>query len=224
MFGWGGATFVVVASLLPVFYFMADFAYYGPIMRLGPLVAWVAATLALVGLAASRGVRLSPFPGGLLAAFVLGGTLVFAGLFLVSLPLVVLASSLPVTAAAVALFGLALIYGQTSRVILRSRPRAGAWVVGSAVGLVLFAALPIVAQSLHDHGFERRLDGLSSADPGVRAQTLRSLVGSRFCWSACVRAVCDARSDLDGDVVKQVLAVSDVDLACDVPGINEWPG
>jgi hypothetical protein len=213
-----------VVGLLPVFYFMADFAYYGPVMRLGPLVAWVATALAMVGLAAGRGIGRWPFPAGLLTAFVMGGTLLFAAMFLLSLPLVALAASLPIAAAAAALLCSTLFYGHASRAILRSRPRAGGWVVGNAVGLVLFAALPFVAQSLHDLAFTRRLDGLNSADPAVRAQTLRSLVGSRFCWSACVRAVCEARSDLDGDVVKRVLAVSDVDLTCDVPGINEWPG
>jgi hypothetical protein len=76
----------------------------------------------------------------------------------------------------------------------------------------------------HDRYFSDRLADLTTSDANVRDATLRSLVGSRFCWSACTRAVCAARHDLDADTVKAVLATNDVDIMCDNPGINEWGG
>jgi hypothetical protein len=173
--------------------------------------------------ATSLRVAAMPFLSGACAALLGAATLLAGALFLLFLPIIFIASSLTLTVLGPALLGTALVYGRRWRALMRSPARGPTWGAGLIAGLIVAAGLPVLSQSLHDGRFAHRLANLEASDPAVRERTLKSLVGSRFCWSACTRAVCEARAELDEDVVKAVLAVSDVDLACE-PGMNEWPG
>jgi len=224
--GWRLIVWMLVYALPPLV-LLLDYAYFGPVVRFGPFIVWTAAALGMAAYAASPRLMAQPFLSGASAAILAGATLLTAGLFLVFLPLVFIASSFTLAVLGPALLGAALAYGHRWRALGRTRSRGAArgpgWGPGLVAGIILFAAPSILVQSLHDRHFARRLANLEASDPAVRSRTLKSLVGSRFCWSACTRAVCEARADLDPGLVQQVLAVNDVDLACE-PGMNEWPG
>ena len=148
-----------LAYLAPILFFIVDFTYYGPVVRLGPFIAWVAATLGMVGFGISPYVRGRPFLSGLLCAFVVGGALLAVILFLISLPFTMLALALTLVVGAVGLvpLGTAFVYGRKARALLNSKPRSGACTAGLTLGFVLFAALPFLMQSLHEGlGRQRR--------------------------------------------------------------------
>lgn len=213
-----------LAFAVPILVFAVDYDYLGPIVRLGPFIAWTAAALGMAGYAAIG--RLDPRDvlAGVCAAFIGCGALLAGGLFLAYLPIVFVARSGLFTVLEAGLVGTALIYGRAFRGALGSRAPEAEWKWGLFGGMVVVAALPILVQSLHDRHFDRRLADLSAPDAAVRSEALRSLVGSRFCWNTCTRAICDARGDLDADTVRAVLGSSDIALVCDEPDMSEWPG
>ncbi len=222
---WSQALLVgFLAYAVPILVFAVDYDYLGPIVRLGPFIAWTAAALGMVGFALIG--RLDPRDvlAGVCAAFTGCGALLAGALFLAYLPIVFVARTGLFTVLEVGLIGTTLIYGRAFREALRAPAPEAEWKWGLVGGLLVVAALPILVQSLHDRHFDRRLADLSAPDANVRAEALRSLVGSRFCWNTCTRAVCEARSDLDAETVKLVLGSSDVALVCDEPDMSEWPG
>jgi hypothetical protein len=222
--GWPVIVQAVMAYAVPTLAFVLDYRYFGPIVRFGPFIVWTAAALGMGAFAAVGRAREYPFLGGVLSAFLLGGALLSVGIALVTLPIVLIAKSFTLSLVGGGLLGTALFYGRRWLAARRGSPRTYGSMAGAAIGLALFVLLPLLAQTLHDRHFAGRLADLEAADPAVRERELKSLIGSRFCWSSCTRAVCEARAGLDAATVKDVLATSDVDLACDAPDSGEWPG
>lgn len=214
----------LLAFGLPILVFAIDYRYFGPIVRLGPFTVWTAAALGMAAYAASGHLAARPFLAGVCWALLAGAALAAGVLTLVSLPIALIAGALIVAVYAAALIGITIMYGRQWRVASRARLRHRSWTAGAVMGLALFSVLPVVAQCLHDRYFAWHLEGLGAADPTIRAQTLQSLVGSRFCWSACTNALCEARAGLDIVTVGEILGTSDVELVCTEPGMSEWPG
>ena len=213
-----------LAYAVPVLAFILDYKYFGPIVRFGPFIVWMAAALGMVGFASIGRLLKYPFLAAGLNAFLLGGALLSLAVALITMPIVLVAKSFTLTFLGVALLGTALIYGRRWLAARRAIPNTIATFLGSAAGLVLFVGAPALAQKLYDHHFNEQLIRLEASDPAIRDRELKSLVRSRFCWRACTRAVCEARALLDPATVKAVLDTTDVEQTCDFPDSNEWPG
>jgi hypothetical protein len=209
---------------LPILAFAIDYTYFGPVVRVGPFTVWTAAALGMAAYGAGKRVDTRPFLAGLCSAPLVSFTLLAGFLSLASLPIALISGTLVFAIYGAALICITFIYGRRWRALSPPRARGIPWRAGIGAGIVLAVAVPIIAQDLHDRHFARRLGGLDAADPAVRAQTLRSLVGSRFCWRACVRAICEARASLDAETVRAALGVADAELECEDPGAREWPG
>lgn len=222
--GWPVIVQALMAYAVPTLAFVLDYSYFGPVVRFGPFIVWTAAALGMGAFAAIGRARGHPFLSGVLSAFLLGGGLLSVAIALVTLPIVLVAKSMTLSLLGAGLLGTAVFYGRRWLAARRSAPRTGSSAAGAAIGSALFLALPLLAQTLHDRHFTSRLEKLEASDPADRDQELKSLIGSRFCWTACTRAVCEARAGLDAATVKEVLATSDVDLTCDAPDSAEWPG
>jgi hypothetical protein len=214
----------ILACAVPIVVFAVDYIYFGPIILFGPFIAWALAALGMAGLFASYSRDMPPFAAGVTSSFLAGGGVLSTGLFLVYLVVLAVAPSSATFGIEVVLFGATTAYWRRWHTFAAGHPRGASWTRGVWVGLVVCLALPILVQTLHAQYFESRLADLASPDANVRSGRLRSLAGSRFCWSACTRVVCAARGDLDPDTVKAVLATNDVDLMCDNPGMSEWGG
>lgn len=213
-----------LAYAVPVLAFVLDYRYFGPIVRFGPFIVWMAAALGMVGFAAIGRLLDYPFLAGGLNVFLLGGALLSVAVALITMPIVLVAKSFTLTVLGVGLLGTALIYGRRWLAAHRAIPNTTRTFLGGAVGVALFVLLPVLAQAIHNRHFDKLLGRLEASDPTIRDRELKSLVRSRFCWRKCTRAVCEARARLDPVTVKAVLATNDVDQTCDFPDTNEWPG
>lgn len=221
---WPSIVQALLAYAVPMLVFLFDYRYFGPIVRFGPFIVWTAAALGMAGFAAIGRARGNPLLSGVLGAFLLGGALLSIGMALITMPIVLVAKSFTLTVLGAGLLGTAFFYMRRWLAARRAGPRTRASTAGGLIGVVLLVALPLLVQWLHDRHFANQLAHLEDSDPLVRERTLKSLVGSRFCWHACSRAVCEARSDLDAETVRAVLGSNDVELTCDEPGLGEWPG
>jgi hypothetical protein len=176
--------------LLPVFCLIADVAIGGIVSAAAPAGFAVALLIGMIAYGAGKrqqAMAMHGFLAGLMDLGFLLSTLVF----LVLLPLSLVALMFGIGVLGFVPLGTAYFYGQRIRVMYAERDPSSAWHRYAALGVAVGVLVPLAAQ-LADYGVIARASRqLDSTDPAVRLQGLATLTRYPLCLlSRCEGAVC----------------------------------
>jgi hypothetical protein len=176
--------------VLPVFCLVADVVLGGVVSSVAPAGFTVALLIGMIAYGAGKRPHAMAMHGFLAGLMDLGFVL-SALVFLVLLPLSLVALMFAIGVLGFVPLGTAYFYGQRIRIMYAERAPLSAWHWYAALGVAVGVLVPLAAQ-LADHGvISRASSKLDSTDLAVRLQGLATLTRYPLCLvSRCQGAVC----------------------------------
>lgn len=186
----GQAAVFAFVFALPVLCFAVDASLPGIVTQTIPIVAWSATAFGMAAFALST-LRLPAFASGLVTGATAGGAMFAAGVFLMLLPLTLIALFAGIGLLGLVPAGTSRIFAKRALKLYNDRPLLNRrWMTGAGFGTFLYVAIPAGLQLTYDSHMDRLILALKTTDQTEGREALSALVQSTLCFDRCKSAVC----------------------------------